>query len=156
MKDTVSYPLIPQTGAHWVFPDVYAADSLFRFMGDLSGQRLPELKIGPLHESSRKIKTGDRDLENTINLMRPVPHKYDKLYDAEVTIVKDMVRPTALGTPSPTDGILHVGDDLMVEFKARLRGYRRFASAEDAIRTIKVDLAHIRTASEEPDAGKDF
>ena len=37
MKGTVSYPLIPQTGAHWVFPAVYAADSLFRFMGDLKG-----------------------------------------------------------------------------------------------------------------------
>ena len=51
MKDTVSYPLIPQTGGHWVFPAVYAADSLFRFMGDLKGIELPKLKIGELHES---------------------------------------------------------------------------------------------------------
>ena len=87
--DTIPYSLMPQGGAHWGFSAVLAADSLFRFMGHLNGQRFPEMKIGPLHESSELIKCGDRDLENTINLMRPVPHKYDKLYDAEVTIVKD-------------------------------------------------------------------
>ena len=48
------------------------------------------------------------------------------------------------------------GADLMVAFKARIRGYRRFASAEDAVQTIKDDLAHIRSVSEEPDAGKVF
>ena len=31
-------------------------------------------------------------------------------------MVKDMVRPTALGTPQPADGVLDHGDDLMVEF----------------------------------------
>lgn len=87
--DTLPYSLMPQAGGHWCFSAVLAADSLFRFMGDLNGQRLPELKIGPLHESSREIKTGDRDLENTLNLMRVLPHKYDKLYDAEVTIDRD-------------------------------------------------------------------
>jgi len=58
-------------------------------MGALNGQRLPEMKIGPLHESSEQIKYGDRDLENTINLSHVLTHDYDKLLDAEVTIVKD-------------------------------------------------------------------
>ena len=87
--DTLPYSLMPQAGAHWGFSAVLAADSLFRFMGNLNGQRFPEMKIGPLHESSRQIKTGDRDLENILNLMRVLPHRYDKLLDAEVTIVKD-------------------------------------------------------------------
>lgn len=87
--DTLPYSLMPQAGAHWSFSAVLAADSLFRFMGSLNGQRFPELEIGPLHESSRWIKSGDRDLENILNLMRILPHRYDKLLDAEVTVVKD-------------------------------------------------------------------
>ena len=88
--DTLPYSLMPQAGAHWGFSAVLAADSLFRFMGDLNGQRFPKMKIGPLHESSRKIRTGDRDLENTLNLMRVMPHRYDRLLDAEVTIDRDL------------------------------------------------------------------
>lgn len=87
--DTLPYSLMPQAGAHWGFSAVLAADSLFHFMGNLNGQRFPEMKVGPLHESSQQIKTGDRDLENILNLMRILPHKYDKLLDAEVTIVRD-------------------------------------------------------------------
>lgn len=87
--DTLPYSLMPQGGAHWGFSSVLAADSLFRFMGALNGQRLPEMKIGPLHESSEQIKYGDRDLENTINLSHVLTHDYDKLLDADVTIVRD-------------------------------------------------------------------
>lgn len=87
--DTLPYSLMPQAGAHWDFSAVLAADSLFRFMGQLNGQRFPEMKIGPLRESSPQIKLGDRDLESILNLMRVLPHKYDKLLDAEVTIDKE-------------------------------------------------------------------
>ena len=87
--DTLPYSLMPQAGAHWCFSAVFAADSLFRFMGNLNGQRLPELKIGPLHESTGIILQGDSDLEEILNLMRPLPHHYDRLYEAEVTVVKD-------------------------------------------------------------------
>ncbi|MBQ6771108.1 MAG: hypothetical protein IJP44_09060 [Bacteroidales bacterium] len=87
--DTLPYSLMPQCGAHWGFSAVLAADSLFRFMGHLNGQRLPEMQIGPLHESSPFIVKGDRDLENTLNLMRPLPRHYDKLLDAEVTIKRE-------------------------------------------------------------------
>ena len=85
--DTLPYSLIPQAGAHWGFSSVIAADSLFRFMGSLKGEKLPTLKIGPLRESSEMTKIGDCDLENALNLMRLLSHKDDKLYDAEVTVV---------------------------------------------------------------------
>ncbi len=39
-----------------------------------------------------------------------------RVYSEEVNVVKDMRRPTAIGTPLPADGILNYGDDLMVEF----------------------------------------
>lgn len=87
--DTLPYSLMPQAGAHWGFSAVLAADSLFHFMGSLNGQRFPEMKVGPLRQSEGIILEGDRDLEKLLNLMRVLPHKYDKLLDAEVTICRD-------------------------------------------------------------------
>ena len=83
MKDTVPYPLIPQTGAHWVFPAVYAADSLFRFMGDLKGIELPKLKIGKLHESNNHGT--DNELERLLNLSLPIRKRNGYSPTAEVT-----------------------------------------------------------------------
>ena len=87
--DTLPYSLFSQSGAHWGFSAVLAADSLFRYMENLNGKQLPKLHIGPLRESSEFTMHGDHDLEHTINLMREVPHDYDRLYDAEVTVVAD-------------------------------------------------------------------
>lgn len=96
MKDTVSYPLIPQTGAHWVFPAVYAADSLFRFMGDLKNIELPKLKIGTLHESSNHGV--DNDLEQLLNLSLPIRKRHGYSPTAEVTVESgpDSVKPKVL------------------------------------------------------------
>ena len=96
--DTVPYILIPQSGAHWGFSSVFAADSLFRFMGSLKNEELGKLKIGQLRESSRETKVGDRDLENTMNLLRIVSHKNERLLDAEVTVLSDSttVKPNVL------------------------------------------------------------
>lgn len=96
--DTVPYILIPQSGAHWSFSSVIAADSLFRFMGSLKNEKLGTLKVGPLRESSEQTKNGDYDLENTLNLWRTVSHKGEKLLDAEVTVISDSttVKPNVL------------------------------------------------------------
>ena len=96
MKDTVGYPLIPQTGAHWVFPAVYAADSLFRFMGDLKGVELPRLKIGTLHESDNH--GADNDLERLLNLTLPIRKRHGYSPTADVTVVSDTttVKPKVL------------------------------------------------------------
>ena len=96
--DTVPYILIPQSGAHWSFSSVIAADSLFRFMGSLRNEKLGTLKVGPLRESSEQTKIGDYDLENTLNLWRTVSHKGEKLLDAEVTVISDSttVKPNVL------------------------------------------------------------
>ena len=96
MKDTVSYPLIPQTGGHWVFPAVYAADSLFRFMGDLKGIKLPKLKIGELHESDNH--GADNDLEQLLNLSLPIRKRQGYSPTAEVTVEREpnSVKPKVL------------------------------------------------------------
>jgi hypothetical protein len=84
MKDTTDYPLIPQTGGHWMFPAVIAADSLFRFMGDLKGIELPKLKIGALHESDNH--GADNDLEQLLNLAPPIRKHNGYSPTAEVTM----------------------------------------------------------------------
>ena len=96
MKDSVSYPLIPQTGGHWVFPAVYAADSLFRFMGDLKGIELPKLKIGELHESDNH--GADNDLEQLLNLSLPIRKRQGYSPTAEVTVEREpnSVKPKVL------------------------------------------------------------
>lgn len=96
MKDTVSYPLIPQTGGHWVFPAVYAADSLFRFMGDLKGIVLPKLKIGELHESDNH--GADNDLEQLLNLSLPIRKRQGYSPTAEVRVEREpnSVKPKVL------------------------------------------------------------
>ena len=97
--DTLPYSLFPQTGAHWCFSAALATDSLLRFMGDLKGIQLPRLEYGPLFESfSKETLEPDYDIELLANLIRPIPHKYDKLYEAEITAVSDetTTRPSVL------------------------------------------------------------
>lgn len=87
--DTLPYSLISQTGAHWGFSSVLAADSLLRFMETLKDEHLPQLTLGPFHESADSTQSDDHDLEMNLNLMRKMRHPYDRLYDAEVTVVTD-------------------------------------------------------------------
>ena len=96
--DTLPYSLFSQSGAHWGFSAVLAADSVFRLMEKLKGYPLPKLHIGPLRESSEETLKGDHDLETNLNLMREVPHQFDRLFDAEVTVVTDSatIRPNVL------------------------------------------------------------
>ena len=103
MKDSVSYPLIPQTGAHWVFPAVTAADSLFRFMGELKGEKLPKLKTGALHESDNH--GADNDLEQLLNLSLPIRKRMGYSPTAEVTVEN--------GEASVKPKVLFVGNSFM-------------------------------------------
>ncbi len=41
-------------------------------------------------------------------------------YSEELTLVKDMQRPTPMGQPEPADGILNIGDDLSVTFNENI------------------------------------
>ena len=41
-------------------------------------------------------------------------------YSEELALVKDMQRPTPLGQPEPSDGILNIGDDLSVTFNEEI------------------------------------
>ncbi len=87
MKDSVPYLLIPQTGGHWNFSSVIAADSLFRYMGELKGMDLPNISIGELHPSDKSAIDAETDLEQLLNLAWPIRKRTALAPEAEVRIV---------------------------------------------------------------------
>ena len=89
IKDTVDYPLIPQAGAHWIFPSVYAVDSLSRLMGELKGIELPKIKIGEAYQIRDADHDYDNDLEELLNLAFPLRHQYGYCPRHEVSIEQE-------------------------------------------------------------------
>ena len=98
MKDTVNYPLIPQAGAHWIFPSVYAIDSLSHLMGVLKGIELPKIKIGEAYHTRERDHDYDNDLEQLLNLAFPMKHQYGYCPRRNVSIEHDSttVKPKVL------------------------------------------------------------
>ena len=98
IKDTVDYPLIPQAGAHWIFPSVYAVDSLSRLMGELKGIHLPKIKIGEAYHTRDRDHDYDNDLELLLNLAFPMKHQYGYYPRHKVSIEHDStcVKPKVL------------------------------------------------------------
>lgn len=98
IKDTVDYPLIPQAGAHWIFPSVYAVDSLSRLMGELKGIHLPKIKIGEAYHTRDRDHDYDNDLELLLNLTFPMKHQYGYYPRHKVRIEHDStsVKPRVL------------------------------------------------------------
>jgi len=98
IKDTVDYPLIPQAGAHWIFPSVYAVDSLSRLMGKLKGIELPKIKIGEAYPIRNSDYDYDNDLELLLNLSFPMRHQYGYYPRHNVSIEHDSttVKPKVL------------------------------------------------------------
>lgn len=86
MKENVPYLLIPQTGGHWNFSSVYAADSLLRFMADLKDIEFPKIHIGALQESDKYAYEAETDLEQLLNLARPIRQRQALAPEAEVRI----------------------------------------------------------------------
>ena len=98
IKDTVDYPLIPQVGAHWIFPSVYAVDSLSHLMGDLKGINLPQIRIGAPYETLERDHNYDNDLEELLNLAFPMRHQYGYCPRHHVSVEQDSssVKPKVL------------------------------------------------------------
>jgi hypothetical protein len=98
IKDTVDYPLIPQAGAHWIFPSVYAVDSLSRLMGELKDISLPRIIIGEAYETRKRNHDYDNDLEQLLNLAFPIRHQFGYYPRHRVGIKQDStsVKPKVL------------------------------------------------------------
>lgn len=89
VQDTLDFPAIPQASAHWVFPAVYAADSLFRFMANEKGVQMPRIKIGGKKENGEETVRVIRDLQYGLNLLRPIKLSDYEYYEREVSVVSD-------------------------------------------------------------------
>ena len=94
MKDTADFALFPQTGIHWSkYAALYAADTLIRYMEHLDGVNLKNLVIGPRELDD--ARDPDDDLEDLLNLMRPLPkpqyYYADAAADDDTTAIKPKI-----------------------------------------------------------------
>lgn len=94
MKDTAGFSLFPQTGTHWTnIASLYVADSVIRYMEELSDMNISNLKIGPAYYD--KTRDPDDDLESLMNLARPLRQNYnqyaDVVTDGDTTAVKPKI-----------------------------------------------------------------
>ena len=90
MKDTVSYPLFPQTGTHWsILAAQHSADSLIRYMEDLADINMENIQLAP---DFQRTMDPDKDLESLMNLIWPLkkrPNRLAYVYpDGDSTAVK--------------------------------------------------------------------
>ena len=86
MKDTADFTIFPKTGTHWSkYSSLYAADTLIRYMEQLGHVNMPNLVIGP--RTLQDAQEADIDLENLLNLIRPLPRP--QYYYATATSDKD-------------------------------------------------------------------
>lgn len=94
MKDTVSYPLFPQTGTHWsVLAAQHAADSLVRYMEDLADINMVNIKLEP---DFQRTLTADMDLESLMNLIWPLQKRPNRLAYAYPDLDSTAVKPTLI------------------------------------------------------------
>ena len=85
LKDSVDYPLYPQTGTHWSnIASMHVADSLIHYLEQLGGRRIRHFSIG---DKKEKTVYPDDDLEQLLNLIRPL--KKAPNYFAEATLEAD-------------------------------------------------------------------
>lgn len=86
MKDTADFTIFPETGTHWSkYSSLFAADTLIRYMEHLGGINIRNLVIGP--RTLQDAQEADTDLENLLNLIRPLPRP--QYYYATATSDKD-------------------------------------------------------------------
>ena len=85
-KGKVDYPLFPKTGMHWSqIAAETAFDTILRYVEHTSGWKLPHYTIGEKY--THEPKYPDTDLEDILNLMRPIQPNIN--YYADVQVVQD-------------------------------------------------------------------
>lgn len=74
LKGTKPYPLYPKWGIHWSeYGMSFVADSLVKYLENLRGIDLPEMKLDNLKVTSR-LEDSDYDVGKTMNLLWRLPH----------------------------------------------------------------------------------
>ena len=99
MQDTCHIDLFYSKDSHWGPGAVIAMDSILRYMEQLGGQHLTHLQRGTPYPVT-KLSVHETDLEDLLNLARPLKH--EPLYEYPISYISDddTQRPTVwfLGT----------------------------------------------------------
>ena len=94
MKDTVDYPLYPQTGTHWSnLAAIYVADSLVNYLEALGDINMHNIEIGPIFQRTLKP---DADLESLMNLIWPLKKRPNMLAKASCDDDSTALKPTLI------------------------------------------------------------
>ena len=108
IKDTTDYPLFTKYGFHWNISCVYGADTLFRMMESLSDKEMPHLSLKNFHPYSPEEKEKhniDFDIEQTLNLTRPIK------YEGQTPLMADVIIDTDSSFVKPN--MFFIGDSFL-------------------------------------------
>ena len=86
MQDTCGIDLFYSKGSHWASGAVLAVDTLLRRMEQLGDLQLTKIQRGEPY-SITDIPFDDKDLENLLNLARPLKH--EPIYEYPVTLLSN-------------------------------------------------------------------
>lgn len=91
-KAEVDYPLYPKTGGHWsLVASAMAFDTIMRYVEHESGMNLRNIQIGDVHPG--ETVTPDNDLENLLNLFRPIQPNQNYYADTQVILDSTASKP---------------------------------------------------------------
>lgn len=91
-KGKVDFPLYPKTGGHWSFvASAMAFDTIIRYVERESGMNLRNIQVGDAYPGETMIP--DNDLENLLNLFRPIKPNQNYYADTQVILDSTAVKP---------------------------------------------------------------
>lgn len=91
-KDKVDFPLYPKTGGHWSYvASAMAFDTIIRYVEHESGMNLRNIQIGDVHPGETVLP--DNDLENLLNLFRPIKPNQNYYADTQVILDSTAIKP---------------------------------------------------------------
>lgn len=95
LKDSVDYPLFPQTGTHWTsIASVFAFDSILHYMEGLGNEKLVDIEIGQKYPG--ETRDFDNDLEKILNLVHPIKTPTNWYVDVKAKEDSSAVKPNLL------------------------------------------------------------
>lgn len=86
LQDTTDFDLFYSKGSHWAAGATLAVDSILRYMERLDNRHLTQIQLGEPYPIS-DIPWDEKDLENLLNLARPLKH--EPVYEYPVTLATD-------------------------------------------------------------------
>lgn len=86
LQDTTRFDLFYSKGSHWAAGATIAVDSILRYMEQLGDQHLTKIQLGEPYPIA-EIPIDEKDLENLLNLARPLKH--EPVFEYPVKLLTD-------------------------------------------------------------------